>query len=138
MLFRSTFDDALSLAFERNPAIAATEFAEQAAHRERQAAIGLFMPQISIKGVYAHFNKDIKIDLNPMVSSFLPILGDGLASLGLDFSYPLQRRNTAFLGGDVVMPIFAGGRIWTANKAAKINEERTREQSRQVRGALVV
>ena len=133
-----TFDDALSLAFERNPAIAATEFAEQAAHRERQAAIGLFMPQISIKGVYAHFNKDIKIDLNPMVSSFLPILGEGLASLGLDFSYPLQRRNTAFLGGDVAMPIFAGGRIWTANKAARINEERTREQSRQVRGALIV
>ena len=66
-----TFDDALSLAFERNPAIVASELTEQAAHRERQAAIGLFMPQVSIKGTYAHFNKDIKIDLNPMVSSFL-------------------------------------------------------------------
>lgn len=133
-----SFDDALSLAFERNPAVAASELAEQAAHRERQAAIGLFMPQVSIKGAYAHLNKDIQIDLNPMLSSFLPILGDGLASLGLDFSYPLQRRNTAFLGGDVVLPIFTGGRIWTANKAAKINEERVEEQSRQVRGKLVV
>ena len=133
-----TFDDALSLAFERNPAIVASELTEQAAHRERQAAIGLFMPQVSIKGTYAHFNKDIKIDLNPMVSSFLPILGEGLSSLGLDFSYPLQRRNTAFLGGDVVMPIFAGGRIWSANRAAKINEERAQVQSRQVRGALMV
>ena len=36
------------------------------------------------------------------------------------------------------MPIFAGGRIWSANRAAKINEERAQVQSRQVRGALMV
>ena len=133
-----TFDDALSLGMERNPAIVASGYAEQAAHRERQAAIGLFMPQISIKGAYTHFNKDIKIDFNRMVSSLSPILGRDLTALGLDFSYPLQRRNTAFLGGDVVVPIFAGGKVWIANKAAKINEERTAEQSRQVRAALTV
>ncbi len=132
-----TFDDALALAFERNPAIVAAEYAERAAHRKRQAAIGLFMPKLSIKGAYAHLNKDVKIDFNPMLSSLAPILGEGLAMLGLDLSYTLQRRNTAFLGGDVVVPIFAGGKIWTANKAAKIEEERTRQQSRQVRSALI-
>ena len=58
-----SFDDALLLGMERNPAIVASDYAEQAAHRERQAAIGLFMPQISIKGAYSHFNKDIKIVL---------------------------------------------------------------------------
>lgn len=133
-----TLDDAFSLGFERNPAIVATEYAERAAHRKRQAAIGLFMPKISVKGAYTHLDKDIKIDFNPMLSSFSPILGEGLAMLGLDLSYTLQRRNTAFLGGDVVMPIFAGGKIWTANRAAKIEEERTRQQSRQVYGALIV
>ena len=132
-----TFDDALSLCLERNPAIIATEYAEQAAHRERQAAIGLFMPRVAIKGAYAHLSEDVKIDLNPTISQFLPLLGGELTSLGLDFSYTLQQRNTAFLGGDVALPIFAGGKIWTANKAAKINEERTRQQSRQVRGALM-
>ena len=133
-----SFDDALSLGMERNPAIVASDYAEQAAHRERQAAIGLFMPQISIKGAYTHLNKDIKIDFNQMVSSFSSVLGRDLTALGLDFSYPLQRRNTAFLGGDIIVPIFAGGKIWTANKAAKINEERTAEQSRQVRATLTV
>lgn len=132
-----TFDDALSLGMERNPAIIASGYAERAAHRERQAAIGLFMPKVSVKGAYTHFNKDIKIDFNPMLSSFAPILGEGLAMLGLDLSYTLQRRNTAFLGGDIVVPIFAGGKIWAANKAAKINEQRTAEQSRKVRGALL-
>ncbi len=133
-----TFDDALSLGMERNPAIVASHYAEKAAHRERQAAIGLFMPKVSVKGAYTHLNKDIKIDFNPMIASLSPILGEGLALLGLDLSYTLQRRNSAFLGGDVVVPIFAGGKIWTANKAAKIKEECTAEQSRQVRGALTV
>ena len=133
-----SFDEALSLGMERNPAVVAANYAEQSAHRERQAAIGLFMPQISIKGAYSHFNKDVKIDFNPMLASLSPILGEGLSALGLDLSYPLQRRNTAFLGGDFVMPIFAGGKIWTAHKASKINEERTSQQSRQVRGALMV
>ena len=133
-----SFDDALALALEQNPSIAASEYAEQAAHRERQAAIGLFMPKVSVKGAYTHLNKDIKLDFNPLLSSLSPIVGEGLAMLGLDLSYTLQRKNTAFLGGDVVLPIFAGGKIWTANKAAKINEERVQEQSRQVRGALLV
>lgn len=133
-----TFDDALAIAIEQNPSIKAAEYAERVAHRERQAAIGLFMPKVSVKGAYTHLDKDIKIDFNPMLASFAPILGEGLSLLGLDLSYPLQRRNTAFLGGDIVMPIFAGGKIWTANKAAKIGEECTREQSRQARGALLV
>ena len=132
-----TFDDALTLGFEHNPAVVAADYAEKSAHRERQAAIGLFMPRVSVKGAYTHLNKDIKIDFNPMLSSLSPILGEGLTALGLDLSYPLQRRNSAFLGGDVEVPIFAGGKIWTANKAAKVNEERTQQQSRQVRGALM-
>ena len=133
-----TFDDALAIAIEQNPTIKAAEYAERVAHRERQAAIGLFMPKVSVKGAYTHLDKDIKIDFNPMLASFAPILGEGLSLLGLDLSYPLQRRNVAFLGGDIVMPIFAGGKIWTANKAAKMGEERTREQGRQARGALLV
>lgn len=133
-----TLDDALSLGFEQNPAIVATDYAEQSTHRKRQAAIGLFMPKVSVKGAYTHLNKDIKIDFNPMLSSLAPIVGEGLAMLGLDLSYTLQRRNTAFLGGDIVMPIFAGGKIWTANRASKIEEERTRQQSRQIHGKLIV
>ncbi len=153
-----TFDDALSLGMERNPAIIASDYAERAAHRERQAAIGLFMPKVSVKGAYTYFNKDIKIDLNDLkvkasgalggmlsnpdivsaLAPYLPAIQGGLSSLlGLDLSYTLQRRNTAFLGGDVVLPIFAGGKIWTANWAAKINEQRAVEQSRRVRGALL-
>ena len=154
-----TLNDALSLGFERNPAIVATKYAEQAAHRERQAAIGLFMPRVSIKGAYTHLNKDIGIDLNGLKSGisgaidgilsnpeigsalapYIPTIQNGLSSLsGLDFSYTIQPKNSAFLGGDVVLPLFAGGKIWIANKAAKLNQERTQQQSRQLHNALTV
>lgn len=137
-VLRINLHDALALGFEQNPAIVATKYAEESAHRERQAAIGLFMPQITLRGGYAHLDKDVKIDFNPMLTSLAPIIGEGLGALGIDLSYTLQRRNTAFFGGDVVMPLFAGGKIWVANRAAKIEERRTKEQSKQVRGALVV
>ena len=65
-----TFDDALAIAIEQNPTIKAAEYAERVAHRERQAAIGLFMPKVSVKGAYTHLDKDIKIDFNPMLASF--------------------------------------------------------------------
>jgi outer membrane protein TolC len=154
-----TFDDALMLGFERNPAIAATKYAEKAAHRERQAAIGMFMPKVAVKGAYTHLDKDIKIDFNHLktdfsgafggllanpdiasaLSHYIPAIQSGLSSLlGMELSYTLQRRNIAFVGGDIVLPIFAGGKIWSANRAAKINEQRVHQQSRQVRGALVV
>ena len=73
-----TLHDALALGLEHNPAITATRYAEQSAHRERQAAIGLFMPQVTLRGGYAHLNKDISLDLNPMLASLSPILGEGL------------------------------------------------------------
>jgi outer membrane protein TolC len=132
-----SLDDALATAFEQNPAIRASEYAVRAAHRERQAAIGLFMPKVSIKGAYAHLNKDIKLNLNPMLTQFTPLLGDGLSALGLDLSYTLQHRNSAFLGGDIVVPLFAGGRVWTGNKMAKIGEERTQYQRQQLSAALI-
>ena len=76
-VLRINLHDALALGFEQNPAIVATKYAEESAHRERQAAIGLFMPQITLRGGYAHLDKDVKIDFNPMLTSLAPIIGEG-------------------------------------------------------------
>lgn len=141
-----TFDDALTLGLERNSAVTASEYAERAAHRERQATIGLFLPKVSVRGAYAHLNKDVKIDLNHLKVQASGLLAPSLPQienllsplLAMDLSYTLQSKNTAFLGGDVVMPLFTGGKILAANRAAKIEEERAIDQSRAVRGTLVV
>jgi outer membrane protein TolC len=141
-----TFYDALSLGLGRNPAVTASEYAVRAAHRERQATIGLFMPRVSVRGAYAHLNKDVDIDVNhlkgnlsALLTPLLPPIESALSPiLAMDLSYTLQSKNTAFLGGDVVLPLFTGGKILAANRAAKVEEARAHDQGRAVRGALVV
>lgn len=141
-----TFYDALSLGLGRNPAVTASEYAVRAAHRERQATIGLFMPRVSVRGAYAHLNKDVDIDVNHLkgnlsapLTPLLPPIENTLSPiLAMDLTYTLQRRNSAFLGGDVVLPLFTGGKILTANKVAKIEEQRSLDRSRAVNGALLV
>ncbi len=160
-----TLEEAVNLTMEGNPTLKALEYEEKAAKRERQAAIGLFMPKISVKGAYAYMGKDIGIDLNklkgpvsenagnmmnqigqiakdpvlgPIISPMLPNIQGGLNSLlGLDWAYTLQNRSFGFIGGDVQMPIFMGGKIVAANKAAKLNEKSAQAQGAQQRNALM-
>ena len=152
----------MQLALDGNPTVKALEYEEKAAKRERQAAIGLFMPKINVRGAYTYLGKDIKIDLNNgkgavsdmanqtistimqnptlagIIQPMLPDIQSGLNSLlGLDWAYTIQNRSFGFVGGDVTMPIFMGGKIITANKAAKLNESAVKEQGSQVRNALM-
>lgn len=148
-----TFDEALNMTMANNPSMQATKFEEKAAKRERQAAIGLRMPTISVNGAYSYMGKDIALDLNDLkpavkngVSAILPALDPALQQavgglltplMGQSWEYTLQDRSVGFVGGSVSLPIFMGGKINVANKAAKINEEAVHEQSAQTRNALV-
>ena len=148
-----TFDDALQMTMENNPAMKATEYEEKAARRERQAAIGLRMPTISVNGAYSYLGDDIALDLNDLkapiqngASQLLPALDPAIGQavmglltplMGQNWEYVLQKRSVGFVGGSVSMPIFMGGKINVANKAAKINEANVKQQSAQTRNALV-
>jgi len=148
-----SFDEALNMTMSNNPSMQAMKFEEKAAKRERQAAIGLRMPTISVNGTYSYLGKDIALDLNDLkapikggVSAILPsldpALGQALSGLltpimGQNWEYTLQEQSVGFVGGNVSLPIFLGGKINVANKAAKINEKAVHEQSSQTRNSLV-
>jgi len=148
-----TLDEALSIAMTGNPSIQALEHEEQAARQERRAAIGLRMPQISVAGAYSYLGKDIGLDANGLKSGvngvlgqltpllpaeLLPIIGQLTAPImGADWSYTLQDRSFGFIGGEVTLPIWMGGRINAANRAAKLNERTAEAQSAQTRNALI-
>lgn len=122
-----TFDEALQMMLDENPTLRALHFEEQAARRNRQAAIGLFMPRVNLRGGYLYMNKDIAIGFD-----------GGLGSvLGFDLSYTLQRRNVAFLGGDVSLPLFTGGKILAASRAAAIEQRLVSLSARRQRYALI-
>lgn len=152
-----SFDDALSIMLGDNPSMTAAEFEEQAAKRERQAAVGLHFPVISVGGSYAYLGNDMQIDLdlntikpnvqntlgqllpalNPQLQQAVGALLGPLMGQSWEYSYMLQQQQLGFVGGSVSLPVFMGGKINVANKAAKINERAVREQTAQTRNALV-
>ena len=138
-----SFDEALRMMVERNGTVEAQRHAAMAAHRQRQATIGLYFPRLSLEGAYLHLDKDMRIDLNgeksalsqgaqnflgaiaadPALTPLVPKVEGALSSLlGADWAYTFQRRNTCFIGATLSQPIFTGGRIIAANRAAKAEE----------------
>lgn len=95
------------------------------------------MPQISVGGAYTYLGKDIGFDFNdlkgPVGNITHDILGSGLIPtelipqiqqlltpvMGADWFLTLQDRSLGFVGGQVTLPIYMGGKINTANRAAK-------------------
>lgn len=148
-----TLDEALALTLENNPAMKALEHEERAAEQERRAAIGLRMPQITVAGAYAYMGKDIGIDANGLKTpvngllgqlgshlpaELLPVIGQLTAPImGADWGLTIQDRSFGFVGGEVTLPIWMGGKINAANRAARITEKSTRAQGDQTRNALI-
>lgn len=152
-----SFDEALSMMLSDNPSLEAAEHEELAAKRERQAAIGLHFPVISVGGSYAYLGSNIQLDLD--LNGLKPGLQNGIGQLlpaldpqlqqavgallgplmgqSWEYSYVLQQQHFGFVGGSVSLPLFMGGKINIANKAARINERSVREQTVQTRNALM-
>lgn len=118
-----SLEQAAKLTAENNPQIKAAEYQQLAAHQKRQAAKGLYFPKISTTAAWMTLQKDIAIDINPLK----PLLGhlNIAALLGLDWSYTLQNRNLGFIEGDITIPLFTGGKIIAANRAAEASERAT-------------
>lgn len=154
-----TLDDALGMTLSDNPAVEALRYEEEAAHRERQAAIGLRMPKINITGAYTYMGKDIGFDFNNLKTDannavtgiitsgiqqgiispeMVPTIQGLLAPMmGADWSFSIQNRSFGFVGGEVTVPIWLGGKINTASRAARLNESSVRESGRQTRNTLI-
>ena len=151
-----SLDEAIAVTLTENPALKASAYEERAAQQERRAAIGLRMPQINVSGAYAYMAKDIGFDFNdlkgPAKDLAGKVLGSGLITdpaiiqgiqgllnpmMGADWFLKVQDQSLGFVGGEVTVPIWMGGKINAANRAAKINEKTAVEQGNQTRNALI-
>ena len=150
-----SLEEAIAVTLTDNPAMKAAAYEERAAQQQRRAAIGLRMPQINLTGAYAYMAKDIGFDFNhlkgPAKDLTGKILGSGLIDptliptiqgllnpmMNADWFLKVQDRSLGFVGGEVTLPIWMGGKINAANRAAKINEKSAAEQGNQTRNALI-
>ena len=151
-----SLDEAVAVTLTENPALKAAAYEERAAQQQRRAAIGLRMPQINVTGAYAYMAKDIGFDFNEMKGPAKDlagkILGSGIITdpaiiqgiqgllnpmMNADWFLKVQDRSLGFVGGEVTLPIWMGGKINAANRAARINEKTAVEQGNQTRNALI-
>lgn len=148
-----SIDEAMQITLTSNPMINAIKYEEEAADKERKAALGLYFPQIGVTGTYAFLSEDVAIDLNPVknelgevAGSLLPILPPSLQKpvAGLlagiqskDMKMIIQDDNFGVVGANVKMPIFTGGKITAANKAARIKQKEAIAKGDQNKYALV-
>ena len=151
-----SLDEAIAVTLTENPVMKAAAYEERAAQQERRAAIGLRMPQINVTGAYAYMAKDIGFDFNDMKGPAKDlagkILGSGMITdptiiqgiqgllnpmMNADWFLKVQDQSLGFVGGEVTLPIWMGGKINAANRAAKINEKSAVEQGNQTRNALI-
>lgn len=151
-----SFEQALDMAMGGNPQIEAAKYEEMAAAQERKAAVGLRFPKLGLTGAYVYMGDDLGIDLNSYKAGAQDLfngVASGLAGMGItpdpaligaagqlfgsSWDITLQKRDFAFVGGTLTMPVFMGGKINAANRAARINEQTARRRSDQMRGALI-
>ena len=157
-----TLDEAIRMTMEGNETLKALDAEKMAAKRQRQAAIGLFMPKINLKGGYIWMEHDVDINLNgakdivakgansalekalanpelgPVLQPFVPLIQKGLSDLFAPrWGISLQDQSTAFIGADAELPIFVGGKLIVANKAARLRESEVGIKAESKRAAII-
>lgn len=148
-----SLDEAINMTLMDNPKISTDKHQLRAAEQERKAAIGLRFPQIGVSGGYVRMNDDIGVDLNHLRDGVKGQVDDIMKLLdgaGLPFPLPdpspifqsnwgmrVLQKDFATVAGTVSMPIYMGGKINAANRAAKINERTARVESSQTVNELI-
>ena len=112
-----TFSKALQIMHVGNETISAALAKKNQSEEKKLAARGLFFPRVGINGSYSRINEPITIDLNSIRDVITTL--HGLPSNSIpDFELDVQDED--FWQADLTMtwPIFTGGRILAANRAA--------------------
>jgi outer membrane protein TolC len=112
-----TFGEALAQARHRSPALAAAH-QETVQHRELEAAArGLYFPTVTVEGSYTCLNDDVTIDLNPLRRVMTGLHGLPAGVLP-SFELGVQDQEYQKMAATAQWPIFTGGQITAANRAA--------------------
>ena len=118
-----SLNQAYDLMISSNGDLKASHYESKAVQEEEKAMKGLRYPSVSVSGTYLTLDQDVTVDLNPVQDIIGGIIG-GLPEGGFgDWNLTLQERNFGFAAANITWPIFAGGKINAANKAASLKSE---------------
>ena len=127
-----SFADAVAAARSRNESLLAARAEERQRQDERKAAKGLYFPTVSFVPLYTHLNEEILLDLDPIRDVVLKLHPQVPPALVPPFEETLFKQDMLRLPLTARWPLFTGGRIRAANRAA---EARVQDASAQARMA---
>lgn len=139
-----SFSSAVSRLYGSNETIAASNEDINQRRMEKKAALGLFFPTLSLNAGYVHFNDDLKmdVDLSSMKDALAPLgqinpaIGAVLQGFPSSMSQTIQKENLFMLTASAVWPVFTGGKILAANRAASIQIERAEAAGNSAKSKL--
>ncbi len=132
-----TFSQALESLYGTHEGMAQAEADYKQKEYSKKAALGLYSPRISLNAAYAYFGNDLTmdVDLSPVSNTVNGIFGSlgGVLTIPLpSISLPnsmeqvVQKDQFFTLNAAMIWPVFTGGQIYAANKAASANLDITK------------
>lgn len=154
-----TFRAALETLLQNNHAVRSGEYGVDVAYDEMRAARGLRLFNIDIVGGFTLLQRSVDIEFGGakglLTESLESLISSGVSGgllpndvaqflqqslspiMQLDWRYTLQRRAVGGIGALITMPIYAGGRINSANRMAKLNVDLATSALESVENGLI-
>ncbi len=162
---RLSFGDALLQMQSGNQLIQAANEEVKEKEFEKKATLGLFMPKVEVTGAYTLLNDDIGMDLKGTKQSLQTGMTDFFSSIppsaigvlpqpwptivsqmptqmanalsAIPDKYVIQEKQFGLIAANATLPIYAGGKIRTANKAAAVKVEEAKEKANEQSASLI-
>ena len=132
-----SFEDAYKRVLATQESLAAARQEVKAAKAQQSSTRGLYLPSVGVKGSYTRIDSPIIIDLNEIRTVITTLHGIPLTALP---SFEEQIQNEKFFKAQAyaTLPLFTGGKIASANAAAKANYIGAQAQADMLANKLLV
>lgn len=131
-----SFSQALDTLLKENEQVLAAGAAEEEKYYEQKAAEGLYWPKLTATARVTKINDPVILNLNPIRDVILKLHPTVPSQLIPSFEETLQNDEFVKAQVNMVWPIFTGGKIDAANKAAEADLEAAKNSFRITRQSM--
>lgn len=133
-----TFHQALAQVLSSNESALVVQVERDQREFEQKAARGLYLPKVTLSGRWTRIDGEITMDLNPIRDVILAM--HPLVPPAMVPSFETQIQDETFFKSqlNVVWPVYTGGRITAANRAAEAGVRQAEEKGRSTRQGLTI
>ncbi len=132
-----SFGKALEIMHIKNESLQAARMEKKQRMYEKSAARGLYFPKLTANSRYTRINDPITIDLNDIRTAMLTLHPAVQPEMIPPFELSVQDDRFWRVSANLTWPVFTGGRILAANRAADARVKESKEKLRYTESILI-